>query len=194
MITFSGWIFGVNIDGPARCGVVSIYRSSIFKSQAFHFLACIIFRPDSVKYYGHGYSSHKILGKCYHSKDVTNSLQVNILTCYRWIGVLYHFLNYWVYHREIFTRFQGIWRGAKSVNYASENFKKLIYLVSCNVTSSYGNSTKLCAVINIIIRNSPYNFRIDISKIDHSRDQFVKCWSVKYRPVCKMQTKSRDVI
>ena len=56
---FSGSIYGVNIDGPARFCVVSIFRSSIFKSQAFHILACIISRPASVKYHGHGHGDSR---------------------------------------------------------------------------------------------------------------------------------------
>ena len=35
--------------------------------------------------------------------------------------------------------------------------------------------------------------QIDISKIDYFTDQTVKCRSVKYRTVCKMQTRSCDV-
>ena len=36
-------------------------------------------------------------------------------------------------------------------------------------------------------------FQIDISKIDYFTDQSVKCRSVEYKTVCKMQTRSFDV-
>ena len=64
-----------------------------------------------------------------------------------------------------------------------------------NATSRHANLTKFCRNINIDVRNKPWKFQIDISKIGYFTEHSVKCrksWSVKYRTARKIQNRSRD--
>ena len=47
--------------------------------------------------------------------------------------------------------------------------------------------------VNFNVRNWPQKFQINILKVDYFTDQPVKCLSVKYRTVRKMQTRSYEV-
>ena len=45
----------------------------------------------------------------------------------------------------------------------------------------------------LMLEIDPYRFQIDFLETDYFTDQSVNCRCVKYRMVCKMQTKSFDV-
>ena len=64
-----------------------------------------------------------------------------------------------------------------------------------NATFGHANFTKFCRIVTIDVRNKPWKFQIDISKIGYFTEQSVKCrksWSVKYRTAHKIQSRSRD--
>ena len=66
-------------------------------------------------------------------------------------------------------------------------------LIFGNAISRHTNFTKFYRIVTIDVRNKPYKFQIDISKIDYFAEHSVKCRSVKYITVFKMRTRSRDV-
>ena len=53
-----------------------------------------------------------------------------------------------------------------------------------NATSRNANFTKFCRIVTIDVRNKPWQFQIDISKIGYLTEQFVK-W--RQMLVCKIQ-------
>ena len=72
-------------------------------------------------------------------------------------------------------------------NYEKPNFGNLTY--------RHQNFAKFCTDIHFDIKKKPWKFRIDISKIGNFTEQSVKCrksWSVKYRTVQIIRTRSRD--
>ena len=64
-----------------------------------------------------------------------------------------------------------------------------------NATSRHANFMKFCRIVTIDVRNKPWKFQIDISKIGYFTEQSVKCrksWSVKYRTAHQIRSRSRD--
>ena len=110
--------------------------------------------------------------------------------------------NYKRYDHEIFTRCWYSLGGTKS--------KKIFDITGpvCklqtkipkipifrNATSRHANFMKFCRIVTIDVRNKPWKFQIDISKIGYFTEQSVKCrksWSVKYRTARKIQNRSHD--
>ena len=112
------------------------------------------------------------------------------------------FKTYRKYEYEIFTRCWYPYGGTKSKKQI--DISDLVCRLQTkipkipifgNATSRHANLTKFCRNINIDVRNKPWKFQIDISKIGYFTEHSVKCrksWSVKYRTARKIQNRSHD--
>ena len=92
----------------------------------------------------------------------------------------YDLKNHWTYDHEILTRCQADWGSTKS-----EKIFDITWLVCKlqtkipknpifrNETSRHTNFTKFCRIVTIDVRNEPWKFQIDISKIGYSTEQSV---------------------
>ena len=104
-------------------------------------------------------------------------------------GLWYRPLYYWVYCHKIVTRFQVLWEDAKSAHLVWKLWfckvqKTLKQLFPRNVTLRLVTKQKFAQLIILTSEIDPKIFR----SICYFTHQSVKCQSVKYKTVCKMQT------